>query len=347
MKISHLINQQLYSQEFGYYKTKIPIGKSADFITAPEISQIFGEVVAGYLLEISRNFSHRIELVEMGAGRGFWFRDILKTIHFLAYKNIPLAQNFIDKTKFHIIEINPQLINVQKQNLADYNIVWHECFDDFKNRSQGEILFISNELFDCFAIDQYIKTKEGWQERLIKFDNKKNLSNPHFLIRNFDKEIHDFVNNQIGESLSLTAPLGAIFEYSISARNFMNQLCELISKRGGFALNIDYGYFEYDFCNTLQTVHNHQKIPFLEGLKNADITALVDFKALDKIVKNHHLNSSLISQSQFLLSLGGVERLNQLIKNNPNYEQELRSGFQRLVADDQMGNLFKVHIIWR
>lgn len=351
MKISELINQQLFSENSGYYKTKNPIGKSADFITAPEISQIFGEVVASYLLEISKSTTSKISLVEMGAGRGIWFRDILKTINFLAQKKISIAQKFIEKSTFHIIEINPHLKAIQQQNLGDYKVFWHDNFENFKSASEldlgGEIYFLSNELLDCFAIDQFVKTKDGWQERLINFSDKQNLSEPQFVIRNTDKLIHTFVESQLGKDLSESAPFGAIYEYSKSAQTFISKLFEAINHRGGLAINIDYGYFSYDFANTLQTVRNHQKIPFFEGLKNADITALVDFVAVDKIAKAHNLNSSLISQNQFLLELGAKERLENLAQLNPAKNDELRSAFHRLVDPEQMGDLFKVHIAWR
>jgi len=351
VKISELINQQLFSENFGYYKTKNPIGKSADFITAPEISQIFGEVVAGYLLEISKSTTSKISLVEMGAGRGVWFRDILKTINFLAQKKISVAQNFIEKSAFHIIEINPHLKAIQQQNLKDYKVSWHSNFEDFKSASEldlgGEIYFLSNELLDCFAIDQFVKTKAGWQERLINFSDKQNLLDPQFVIRNFDKSINDFVESQLGKDLSESAPCGAVYEYSKSMQAFISKLFDAINQRGGLAINIDYGYFFYDFANTLQAVRNHQKISFFEGLKNADITALVDFLALDKIAKEYNLNSSQVSQGQFLLALGAKERLENLARLNPAKNDELWSAFRRLVDSDQMGDLFKVHIVWR
>jgi SAM-dependent MidA family methyltransferase len=97
----------------------------------------------------------------------------------------------------------------------------------------------------------------------------------------------------------------------------------------------------------LQAIKNHQKIAFLDGIQDADITSRVDFLALDKIVKNFELNSSLITQEEFLLSLGAQERVSVLIEKNPHLAQEIQVGFQRLVAKNQMGKLFKVHIFWK
>jgi SAM-dependent MidA family methyltransferase len=345
MKISELIRLKLFSQEGGYYKIKNPIGKLQDFITAPEISQIFGEIMAVYLLELSKNSSNKIAFVEMGAGHGTWLGDILQTIENLANKSQKIAQEFLEKTEIFIIETSPQLQKIQQQNLSKYKIKWCENFAEFLAKSSGEIYFISNELFDCFAIDQFIKTANGWQERLIKFDDKQNLSNPQFVISK--TYYNDFVENQIGKALSFIAPLQAVFEYSKDAELFMEQLSQAIFNRGGVAINIDYGYFNYDFANTLQTIKNHQKISFLEGFRDGDITALVDFFALDNIAKKNQLKTSLISQREFLLSLGAEFRLKSLIKKNPEIADNLQNDYARLINPSQMGELFKVHIIWK
>jgi SAM-dependent MidA family methyltransferase len=347
MKISTLIEKSLFDDKKGYYKTKNPIGKNADFITAPEISQIFGELVAVYLLHVASNSKNKISLVEMGAGKGTWFKDILQSINKLAQKNNPQALDFLSKAQFHIIEINPVLQKIQQQNLQNFTIKWHKNFADFLTHKNGEIFFISNELFDCFAIDQYVKTTEGWCERLVKFDDEKNFKNPQFFLEKFNVKTQNFVEEKLGKFLTQNAPLNAIFEYSKTAQEFMKKLCEAIKKAGGIAINFDYGYSEYDFSNTLQAIKNHQKIAFLEGLSDSDITAHVDFLALDKIVKNFELDSSLITQEEFLLSLGAQQRVDFLLEKNPHLSQEILSGFVKLVAKNQMGKLFKSHILWK
>lgn len=347
MKISTLIEKSLFDDKNGYYKTKNPIGKSSDFITSPEISQIFGELVAVYLLHVASNSKNQISLVEMGAGRGTWFKDILQTINKLAQKNNPQALDFLNRTQFHIIEINPILQKIQQQNLQNFTIKWHKNFDDFLEEKNGEIFFISNELFDCFAIDQYVKINEGWCERLVSFTDKKTLENPQFFLEKFDPKTNNFVEEKLGKFLSQNAPLKAVFEYSESAQKFMKKLCEAINKAGGIAINFDYGYSEYEFANTLQALKNHQKIPFFSGLVDSDITAHVDFLALDKIVKNFELDSSLVTQEEFLLSLGAQERVDFLLEKNPHLSQKIVSEFSRLVAKNQMGKLFKSHILWK
>ena len=333
MKISRFMSEALFNPTSGYYRTKNPIGKNSDFITAPEISQVFGELLAAYLLGIAAAEKSKISLVEMGAGKGTLFKDVLSSIHKLAERKIPQAVDFLECTTFHIIEINEVLREVQKKNLSEFSVNWHENFEQFFS-TERKIFFISNELFDCFSIDQFILTEIGWRERII--------SDKKFTLAGFDKKIHEFVEKEIG----VLAPIGAVFEYSHEARNFMSQLCEAIKQQGGIASNIDYGYIKNQFANTLQALKNHQKVDVLENPGEADITSLVDFASLQKIVQNHDLNSSLISQKEFLIGLGIEQRRKVLIEKNPAKESEINSAIDRLIDSSQMGDLFKCLIIW-
>lgn len=355
MKISQLINYCLYNPQSGYYRTKNPLGSDGDFITAPEISSLFGELMALYLLNIYAADGRKFSLVEMGAGRGLWFYDICVTIAKLAQKNNDIAIKFLANVDFNIIEINEELQKIQQQKLAEYPIIWHENFDDFLNHrrfSGDKIYFIANELFDCLAIDQYVKTKQGWQERLvggIVFDQAAMLSCydiRHFVLRDFDAKIHEFVRENIGEENDKRANVGAVFEYCAGARDLMNKLSCALVEFGGVAINIDYGYSSYDFANSLQVVKNHQKIDFLQGFNDGDITAHVDFAALEKIVKRHHLNMSLITQREFLLGLGLEERMANYQNNLHFYDYKTKLAVNRLIDPNQMGELFKVQIIW-
>ncbi len=324
----------LFHETQGYYRTKNPIGKKSDFITAPEISQTFGETIAAYILQISSAKKSAIALVEMGAGKGTLFYDILNSIKKLAAKNIAPALDFFERTTFHIVEINPILREIQQKKLQEFSINWYENFADIAFEKQ-EILFISNELFDCFPIDQFILTESGWRERTVQ--DKK------FTVADFDQETHQFVEKEI----SSLAPIGAVFEYSKRAREFMNQLCEALKTQGGVAINIDYGYEKNDFANTLQALKNHQRVDVLESPGSADITAHVDFDSLRKIAKKAGLNSSLISQKEFLIGLGMEERRKMLLAKNPEKTAEINSAIDRLVDSNQMGDLFKCLIVWR
>jgi SAM-dependent MidA family methyltransferase len=345
MKISHFTSHALFHPASGYYRTRNPLD---DFITAPEISQVFGELIAAYILQISSTKKSKISLVEMGAGKGTLFFDILSAVKKLAEKKNPQAIDFLERTTFHIIEINEVLKKIQREKLKDFAVNWHENFDGFLSEDLSktgfvtpssarefvrqpitdnrQLFFISNELFDCFPIDQFVKTDIGWCERLI--DSGK------FVTANFNPEIHQFVESEVKENV----PFGAVFEHSSAAKNFMSQLCEALKNHGGIAINFDYGYAKTEFANTLQAVKKYQKVSIFE--KNCDITAHVDFSALEKIAKNFGLNSSLITQREFLISLG-IEERRKILPPSEN------SAIDRLIAPDQMGELFKCLIIWK
>lgn len=324
IKISEFVHNALFDRLSGYYRKKNPIGKNSDFITAPEISQVFGELIAAYFLQIFSAKRSRISFIEMGAGTGTLFFDILNSFEKLAAKNNRLATDFLACTTFHIVEINPVLREIQQQKLKNFKVSWYEKFEDLA--LDGEIFFISNELFDCFPIDQFVKTDIGWCERLT--------DSTSFMMRGFDPEIHRFVQNLV----EADAPLGAVFEHSMEAKKFMSQLCDAIKTQGGIAINFDYGYFKTEFANTLQAVKNHRKVEVFE--KDADISAHVDFAALNKIARSFDLKSSLVTQGEFLLSLG-IEERRKILPASQN------SAIDRLIAPDQMGDLFKCHIVWK
>lgn len=332
------MSEALFHPSRGYYRTKNPIGKNSDFITAPEISQVFGELLAAYLVQIASSRNKAIALVEMGAGKGTLFKDILNSIRGLAEKKIPQAVDFLERTTFHIVEINSVLQKVQKENLGGFEVQWYETFPEFASKNQrSEIFFVSNELFDCFPIDQFVKTAAGWCERMIGGESAA------FFLADFNQDSHDLIENEIADP----APINAVFEYSLEARNFMTQLGQSLKQHGGIGIIIDYGYIKNEFANTFQAIKNHQKCSVLENFGEADLTALVDFLALEKIAQNCDLNSSLISQGQFLVGLGIEERRKILLAHKSTEQQkEINLAIDRLIDSNQMGELFKCLIIW-
>ena len=333
MKISEFVNKALFDEKTGYYITRNPLGDEGDFITAPEISSIFSEILAAYLLQICAVEKDNFAMVEMGAGRGVMMRDILNSIKKLADKKNPEALNFLAKAQINIIEIGEKLKEIQQENLKDFQINWHKNFSEFLEKTAGKIFFISNELFDCFAIDQYSFTEMGWCERIV--------GNERFLLAPFDREIHNFIESE----MNALVPMGSVYEINFAARDFMKTLCEALKNRGGMAVNIDYGYYKPERANTLQALKNHKSVTIFT--KNCDITAQVDFGALDKIAANFNLGSSLVTQREFLISLGIKEREAILIAQNPQMQENIALAVSRLIDENQMGKLFKCHIIWK
>ena len=156
--------------------------------------------------------------------------------------------------------------------------------------------------------------------------------------------MNELIKNEIGNQL---APIGALYEYSKSAREFMTKLCNILKRNSGLAINIDYGYYKNAFSNSLQAIKNHKKVDVLQDPGKADITSHVDFGALDSIVKDFSLHSSFVTQREFLTALGVEERRKTLINNNPNNSVDINLAIDRLIKCDEMGDLFKVHIIWK
>jgi SAM-dependent MidA family methyltransferase len=163
----------------------------------------------------------------------------------------------------------------------------------------------------------------------------------------FNPKTNQFVENLLGFEASAKAPFGAVFEYSAAAKDFMAQLCLALKDKGAAAISFDYGYEKCEFANTLQALKNHQKVEVISATNDRDITAHVDFGLLDKVVKNFGLNSSLISKRKFLLDCGIEERRKNLRQKNPQKREEIDAEINRLIAPNQMGELFKCHIIWK
>ncbi len=340
----------LFNPQNGYYTTKNPIGnkKNGDFITSPEISGLFGEMLAVYLVNLFSFQQESIVLVEMGAGQGTLMFDVLNTITKLAKTN-EVAKKFWQNCQVAIIEISPVLTKIQQQKLAQFNIAWYVDFTSFLASNKQKIFFFSNELFDCFAINQYIKTKQGWQLRMLAFEGElasHNFSNLQFVLSDFYLQNHHLVCQVLGQEIADSAPIGAVFEYASKAHLFAKNLAEVLKKQGGVAINIDYGYSSYEFANTLQVLKNHQKQNFLTSCQNADITALVDFVLLQKVAKQHNLQCSLISQSEFLKQIGIYERAEILQKLHPKQAAQIAADIARLTDVKQMGSLFKVLVWW-
>ncbi|MFT6077529.1 MAG: SAM-dependent MidA family methyltransferase [Myxococcota bacterium] len=327
--VSSFMNEALFHPEFGYYKQQNPFGKKGDFVTAPEISQVFGELISAYLISIwQNNYSgQKINLVEMGAGKGTLMKDIL----IFAQK----ITGFLDKVNVSIVEISPKLIEVQKLNLQGSKVSWYQDFASFYAvNNEDPIFFVSNELFDCFAINQFVKTQDGIAQRMVGLDKDGELQ---FVASKVF--VNDIIKNKLSEN-------GDIFECSPSAESFMDELTFSIKKTGGIGLIIDYGYLESK-KSTLQAVKNHQYFDVLKEVGKVDITALVDFVNLANIALKNNLEASIISQRKFLLALGIESRRKKLlIGKGKKKQKEINGSIDRLVDNEQMGDLFKVLICW-
>lgn len=311
--------------EYGYYMKHDPFGVSGDFITAPEISQIFGEMIGVWVAETWKQMGKGpLRLVEFGPGRGSLMADLLR-----ATKSQP---EFHESITIHMVETSPILAHTQYLRLRDKHdrIEWIDVLDEVP---EGPMIVIANEFFDALPIRQFVIEKDGMRERRIGYNDATKelefkLGPPSLSLAKSGQKIKE----------------GTIIENSPAARSLMAQICARLNEEGGAALIIDYGFLGDAFQDTLQAVKNHQFHPVLKDPGDADITAHVDFLSLQHIASEAGLYSpALITQSAFLHAMGGDVRLNMLAQAaTPEQRDTLVSGYKRLTDKTAMGELFKV-----
>jgi len=317
--------------EFGYYMTKEPFGVAGDFITAPEISQIFGELIGLWCaaLWLQLNNPSSIHLVELGPGRGTLMSDALR-----AAKSV---SGFAQALQIHLVEMSPKLQEIQQKTLENcgHNIKWHRHIEDVP---QGATIFIANEFFDALPIRQFIQTEAGWCERLVSVNSD----------RQFEFTISPPPTEKPGISAQLVnAPPGSLVEVCQPARAITKTLGKRIQTNGGAALIIDYGYLKPALGKTLQAVSDHKFADVLQNPGEQDLTAHVNFSNLAEVARQQGAEVfGPISQAQFLYGMGLKSRLARLTNaTTPAQTRDIETAATRLTAADQMGDLFKVMVI--
>lgn len=322
----------LYDRD-GYYSNNENIfGKSGDFITAPEISQLFGDIIGLFIYSIWKNkINSPFNLVELGPGNCTLLIDILKiNKKFFEFQNTLNIQ---------LIEKNKKLIKMQKfklseNNLINYNINWEKNLDNIPNKPT---IIYANEFFDCLPIKQFKKKNKDWYEKKVNF----NIENKNFFIQ--DEKISNYkIKKYLKNHNNQT-----ILEISKEREDYFDKICKFIKKVSGTAIIIDYGYLEIPKNFTLQSIYNHHKSNVLHNPGKQDITSLVNFDQFIKKTKKHKLNVDIFcSQRDFLLSLGINKRKEKVLKKCNKIEQNIiEEGYKRLINKKNMGSLFKVLVV--
>jgi len=303
-----------------YYATRDPFGAAGDFITAPEISQIFGELIGAWCADYWQRMGapDPVLLVELGPGRGTLMADALR-----ATKRVP---GFHGALKLHLVEMSPVLRHAQRQKLADFAPQLHATITGLP---AGPILLVANEFLDALPIAQFECHAGQMQERKIAVDG-----NGAALV---------IAREAAGEAAPDT-PDGAIKEVCPTALAFARWIARRIARAGGTALFIDYGYYPTAFGDTLQALRHHRPVSFLDSPGDADLTAHVDFEAIATVARGGDAQvHGPMNQSAFLVSLGIEAREAALLKYaTPAQQSAIRSGCRRLIEPAQMGSLFKV-----
>jgi NADH dehydrogenase [ubiquinone] 1 alpha subcomplex assembly factor 7 len=325
LSINDFMQRALYHPEHGYYIKSSPLGAKADFITAPEVSQLFGESLAVYLLSnIIKNFPDvRLNLLEIGAGKGTLMADILRV-----FSKFP---EVFDRLDIFIIEVNEPLKKAQAELLANYNVKWVSSINEMP--VQPSIIY-ANELFDCFPVQQFVSKDKKWLEAGFELQQGRVVATT--------RANDILVSKTLPESLS-NASDGSVFEYSPMVVQYATELFSFIKQSKGVFLTLDYGYFEPPLKDSVQSLYRHNFNPLTENIGNADITAYVDFGLLARIARENGLrNPTLSTQRQFLLNCGIALRAQKLAENKAAPVKEaIFTDLERLSGESQMGNNFK------
>jgi SAM-dependent MidA family methyltransferase len=324
MSIASYMGLALTHPRHGYYKQGGSIGAAGDFITAPEISQMFGELIGFFLVNLWQQMDqpNPVTLLELGPGRGTLMADILRVA--------TRAPGFAEAVQVELFETDPELLAQQRTRLEAYRPRWIQNFD---LGADSPLLVVANEFFDALPIRQFVRGKAGWHERMV------GLRDGH---RAFGLSPAPIPATALPEAVR-DAPEGAVYETGLAANEVMKRLAAAVGRRGGAILAIDYGYGHTQTGETLQAVRRHAFADPLESPGEADLSAHVDFGALGETARAGGLATApLTTQGDFLKHLGILARTAALAKANPELAGALNAALDRLTSPAQMGTLFKV-----
>lgn len=323
LRLDAFLNEVLYHPSFGYYSHCIPMGKDGDYTTAPEITQVFGEMLGAWILETWQQAGMRtpIHLIELGPGLGTLMGDMLRI-----FKLRPV---FLNNLNIHLIDVSPLLIAKQKHCLSAYSTIhWHQSLDSVPD---GYTIILGNEFFDALPIRQFLKTNGSWCERYVTTT----------------ADTFDFTTLPCAplSDAPETLPDNILVERCQAAEEIAEIIARRLLENGGFGLFIDYGEETGTWIgDTLQTLHQHQKQSIFANLGRSDITHHVDFKKLKSIFEKNGLTTyGTTTQGQFLKTLGIETRAQHLSKSLQQIDQiKLNLALLRLMGCKEMGQLFKV-----
>ncbi|WP_026088000.1 class I SAM-dependent methyltransferase [Bartonella rattimassiliensis] len=326
--VSQYITLALTDPQFGYYQTQTPFGCAGDFITAPEVSQLFGEMIGIWILASwkAQECPHPFILAEIGPGRGTLMDDILRTIQKLSTTAFNAAEIFL-------IEISKKLAKEQKKRLCCYQKQIHSI-ENFNQIPSKPLFLIANEFLDTLPINQYIKVNGEWKERCITINQDEDLifiATPHKL------------PSSCLQTYCSKVPDGTIFEHSPLRDQFMQQISYHLVQVTGSALLIDYGACDLAFGDTLQALSKHRFCNVFEAPGEHDLTSHVNFSFLKNIALKQGCFAEIFEQGDFLFKMGLLERAKQLgVGKSASLQDKIRKDIERLASPDQMGKLFKV-----
>jgi NADH dehydrogenase [ubiquinone] 1 alpha subcomplex assembly factor 7 len=317
MTVAEFMGACLYDPEDGYYATRPAIGgDGADFLTAPEASQMFGELVGLWCAhEWSVLGKPAFNLIELGPGRGVLMQDLMRAAS--------SVEGFGDAANIVLVEASAPLRDEQAARVPQAE--WALRLDD---APPGPSFILANEFLDCLPVRQFIRGEEGWHEKLVGLDEADQLI--------------------FGLSAVITAPdsddeMGAVRETAPALESIMYEIERRLHDAPGRVLMFDYGYVRPEGADTLQALRRHQKVDPIEAPGQSDLTAHVDFGRVARLGGEAGLAvAGPIPQGQFLRALGIEARAAALSRANPQHADRLARELRPLTHDEEMGALVQV-----
>lgn len=312
----------LHDPQGGYYATRPALGEDGDFVTAPLISQMFGELIGLWCVEVwSRMGAPRaFRLVEMGPGDGTLMSDILRAAH--------LIPAFGLAAELWLVETSEPLRAAQGQRLAEAEPNWASTLADVPEGLP--LIIVSNELLDCLPVRQFIRLEDGWAERRVGLNAQGGLA-------------FGLASPPEGLALPASVPPGELWEISAGQIVLGAEVGGRIASDGGAALFIDYGRDRPEPGDTLQALKGHEKVGPLDCPGEADLTVHADFPAFAAAARTMGVETTpIVTQGGFLKALGIEKRAATLCRSRPDRAESVQGQLARLVDPDEMGELFKV-----
>ena len=318
--------------EHGYYTTRDPLGPAGDFVTAPEVSQMFGELIGLWCVSGWQQMGSpaTVRLVEIGPGRGTLMADALR-----AMAGVPACREAVE---VHLVETSPALRALQEEALAGVGagvgVTWHEALAGVP---EGPLLLVTNELYDVLPIHQFVRTLEGWRERLV--DAGPGPAGFRFVLAAGPTPALALIPDEVNG-----APPGSVAEVSPAAISLTDEIARRIVAHGGLALVIDYAAEGGPLGDTLQAVRRHGRHEVLDDPGEADLSARVDFATVGRVAREAGAAVfGPVTQGDFLLALGIEARAAKLAEGAGEARRaDIETALGRLIGAGEMGSLFRV-----
>ena len=322
--VAQYMTRCLHDPDGGYYATRPALGERGDFVTAPLISQMFGELIGLWLVEAWRGLGAppRFVLAEAGPGDGTLMADVLRAAR--------LEPGFGAAMALWLIEPSAPLRALQAGRLAGAAPRWADSLAELPG--DAPLLLIANELLDCLPARQFQRTSRGWAERVVGLDERGELA---FGLR--PATLPDAPGD---------TPVGTVVERSPAQAAFAAELADRLVAHGGAALLVDYGRAEPGPGDTLQALTRHSKVCPLAAPGEADLTIHADFPAVLAVARAAGAQAALLTQGELLRRLGIETRAAALRHVRPDRADTIGRQLERLTHADQMGELFKAAAIW-